>query len=143
MSTASHAAEVGIVFEIHGEVGGYMVGEAVVDFDLNDDVGLKGTALPPRFGLEAVEARLVGGFHTCVGGLGTAVAIGCGPVGAVADALPVHIIGLVVIIEELETGIKVEVGQDVLFEVLSFDVATEGEVDVVDLVVGGRVGRVE
>ena len=144
MAAAAHAAEVGVVLQVQRKVGGDMAREAVVELKLHVDIGLEGTALQPAHTFQFLKTTLGGSLNTGVLGAGTIVALNTRikVVGRV-NRLPTHVLRLRIVVEELYAGVEVEVGRYVLLQVLRADVATEGEVSVLDVLVGLGVLGVE
>ena len=138
MSPLAHAGEVGIPLEVEGEVGGDVGGEAVVELHFEVEVGLEDTALEPVH-VGEVGPGFVGGGEVVFAVLGFGE--GAGIVDKGLNIVPSHVRRFLIVVEELEAGVEIEAGEDVLLEVLRLDVATEGEVGVGPGAVG--VGGVE
>ena len=138
MAPLAHAGEVGVPLEVEGEVGGDVGGEAVVELDFEVEVGLEDAALEPVVASEFVPG-LVGSGEVVFAVLGFGE--GAGIVDKGLNIVPGHVGGFLIVVEELEAGVEVEAGEEVLLEVLRLDVATEGEVGVGPGAVG--VGGVE
>ena len=122
----AHAAEVGVPLQVDGKIDGDVAEQSVVEFQLEVEVGLKGALGQPVLALEVGPCLTVG----------KRVVLGRSEIGILrvchesVDGIPCHMLRFLVIIEEFCTGIEVEVGQHIFFQLLEFHIATKSEVSV-------------
>ena len=125
----AHAAEVGVPLQVNGKVDGDVAEQAVVEFQLEVEVGLKGALGQPVLAFKVCPCLAVGeaiilrrsNFRFRI---------------VFFNLVPCHVLGFLIVVEEFHTGVEVEVGKHILSQVLSLDITTESEVNMFE---GGRI----